>query len=251
MNFRLLLQYDGTDFHGWQMQGELRTVQGELTRVLSLLDDREIIVHGSGRTDAGVHAEGQVANVHLQRAITPGKLRNAINGNLSGDVRVIFAENVADDFHARYSALSKTYVYREVHGSVMSPFWARYAHQEARSLDLERMRRCSSLFIGEHDWSAFSAAQSDVESRVREVMAFDISNRWNGRGRCHLIELTITANGFLRYMVRSIVGTLLAVGRGEIDEATVERAIQHGERNLAGPTAPAHGLTLKSVQYEA
>jgi tRNA pseudouridine38-40 synthase len=251
MNFRLFLQYDGTDFHGWQMQGELRTVQGELTRVLSLLDDREIIVHGSGRTDAGVHAEGQVANVQLQRPITPWKLRNAINGNVRGDVRVIFAGNAPDDFHARYSALSKTYVYRVVHGSVISPFWARYAHQEARSLDLERMRRCSSLFIGEHDWSAFSAAQSDVKSRVREILALDISNRWNNRGRCHLIEFTITANGFLRYMVRSIVGTLLAVGRGEIDEATVERAIQHGDRDLAGPTAPAHGLTLKSVQYEA
>ena len=251
MNFRLLLQYDGTDFHGWQMQGELRTVQGELTRVLSLLDDRQVIVHGSGRTDAGVHAEGQVANVQLERAIKPWKLRNAINGNLRGDVRVIFAENAPDDFHARYLAHSKTYVYRLIHGPVISPFWDRYAHQEARSLDLDRMRRCGSLFIGEHDWSAFSAAQSDVESRVRKVMAFDISDRWNGRGRCHLIEFTVTANGFLRYMVRSIVGTLLAVGRGEIDEATVERAIQHGDRNLAGPTAPAHGLTLKSVQYEA
>ena len=251
MNFRLLLQYDGTDFHGWQMQGELRTVQGELTRVLSLLDDRQVIVHGSGRTDAGVHAEGQVANVQLQRAIAPGKLRNAINGNLLGDMRVIFAENAPDDFHARYSALSKTYVYRAVHGSVISPFWARYAHQEARSLDLDRMRRCSSFFIGEHDWTAFSSAQSDVDSRVRKVMALDISDRWNGRGRCHLIEFTISANGFLRYMVRSIVGTLLAVGRNEIDETTVKRAIQHGDRNLAGQTAPAHGLTLKSVQYEA
>src|SRR5437016_2349656 len=251
MNFKLLLQYDGTDFHGWQMQGKLRTVQGELTRVLSLLDDRQVIVHGSGRTDAGVHAEGQVANVQLQRAIMPWKLRNAINGNLGGDLRVIFAENAPDDFHARYSALSKTYVYRAVHGSVISPFWARYAHQEARSLDLDRMRRCNSLFIGERDWTAFSSAQSNVDSRVRTVTACAISDRSHGRGRCHLIEFTITATGFLLYMARSLVGTLLAVGRGEIDEATVERAIQHGERNLAGPTAPAHGLTLKSVQHEA
>src|SRR5947208_14339067 len=249
MNFRLLLQYDGTDFHGWQMQGELRTVQGELTRGLSLLDDRHVNVHGSGRTDAGVHAEGQVASMQLERAMTPWKLRNAINGNLRGDLRVIFAENAPDDFHARYSALSKTYVYRAVHGSVISPFWARYAYQEARSLDLDRMRRCNSLFIGEHDWTAFSSAQSDVESRVRKVTAFDISDRWNGRGRCHLIEFTVTANGFLRYMVRSIVGTLLAVGRAEIDRSTVARAISEGDRSLAGATAPAHGLTLMSVQY--
>src|SRR5207247_2871483 len=178
MNFKLLLQYDGTDFHGWQMQGELRTVQGELTRGLSLLDDRHVNVHGSGRTDAGVHAEGQVANVQLQRAITPWKLRNAINGNLRGDVRVIFAENAPDDFHARYSALSKTYVYRAVQGSVISPFWARYAHQETRSLDLDRMRRCGSLFVGEHDWSAFSVVHLDVKFWLRLVSAFCFLCRW-------------------------------------------------------------------------
>src|SRR5215468_7168947 len=112
MNYRLLLQYDGTDFHGWQIQENLRTVQGELTRVLSLLNGAEVVVHGSGRTDAGVHAEGQVANVHLTREFTPSKLRNAINGNLSPDVRVLFVDVAPDDFHARYSALSKTYIYR-------------------------------------------------------------------------------------------------------------------------------------------
>src|SRR5207244_9972304 len=114
MNFRLLLQYDGTDFHGWQTQTELRTVQGELTRVLSLLDGREVVVHGSGRTDAGVHAEGQVANAQLQRETSPQKLRDAINGNLPSDVRVLFVDLTADDFHARYSARSKTYIYRIV-----------------------------------------------------------------------------------------------------------------------------------------
>src|ERR1043165_3503117 len=140
MNFRLLVQYDGSNFHGWQIQSELRTVQGELTRVLSLLDGREVDVHGSGRTDAGVHAEGQVASVQLNREIAPEKLRNAINGNLAADVRVLSADFVPDDFHARYSAKSKTYRYRLIHGKVMSPFWARYAHQESRPLDLELMR---------------------------------------------------------------------------------------------------------------
>src|SRR5215467_2367627 len=122
MNYRLLLQYDGTDFHGWQMQGELRTVQGELTRVMSLLDGRDVVVHGSGRTDAGVHAEGQVANVHLQRDFSELKLRNAINGNLADDVRVLLVSGMPDDFHARYSAKGKRYSYRVAHGSVMSPF---------------------------------------------------------------------------------------------------------------------------------
>jgi tRNA pseudouridine38-40 synthase len=250
MNFKLLLQYDGTDFHGWQIQSELRTVQGELTRVLSLLDGREVVVSGSGRTDAGVHAEGQVASVQLHREFTPQKLRAAINGNLPSDVRVLFTDIAPDDFHARYSARGKTYVYRVVHGQVMSPFWSRYALQEGRPLDLDRMRSCARLFLGEHDWTAFSAAQSDAESRVRTISALNIDDGWNTRGACHLIQIAVTADGFLRYMVRSIVGTLLAVGRGEIDEATVARAIHEGERELVGPTAPAQGLTLKRVSYD-
>jgi tRNA pseudouridine38-40 synthase len=250
MNFKLLIQYDGTDFHGWQTQDGLRTVQGELMRVLSLLDDREVLVHGSGRTDAGVHAEGQVASVKLQREITPNKLRNAINGNLAADARVLFVEIASDDFHARYSAIEKTYVYRLVQGPIMSPFWGRFAHQEARRLDLRRMRECARMFIGEHDWTAFSAAQADTNARIRTITQFDLSDGWDGRGRCGLIEFTITANGFLRYMVRSIVGTLLGVGRGEITTETVERAIREGDRNLVGPTAPACGLTLQKVQYD-
>lgn len=250
MNYRLLLQYDGTDFHGWQMQGELRTVQGELRRVLSLLDDRDVVLHGSGRTDAGVHAEGQVANAQLQRKISPSKLRNAINGNLPGDVRVLFVDLVPEEFHARYSAKSKRYTYRLVHGSVMSPFWQRYAHQESRALDLPGMRRCAQMFLGEHDWTAFSAAQAEAETRVRKVTELNISDGWDGRGLCHLIEFTISANGFLRYMVRSIVGTLLAAGRHEMDEAIVLQAIRSGDRSLVGATAPAQGLTLMSVSYD-
>ena len=251
MNYRLLLQYDGTDFHGWQIQGELRTVQGELVRVLSLLEDRKVSVYGSGRTDAGVHADGQVANVQLQRKMSPQKLRSAINGNLAADLRVLFVDIVPDDFHARFSAAGKTYRYRVVHSQTMSPFWVRYAHQEARPLDLELMRRCARGFLGEHDWTAFSAAQSDAESRVRTVTQLEISDGWDSRGRCHLVEFTISANGFLRYMVRSIVGTLLAVGRYDIEAAIVRQAIVEGDRSLAGPTAPSHGLTLTSVQYES
>jgi tRNA pseudouridine38-40 synthase len=250
MNYRLLLQYDGTDFHGWQIQDQSRTVQGELTRVLSLLEGGAVAVHGSGRTDAGVHAEGQVASVTLQRQMSPQKLRNAINGNLAADVRVLFVDTAPEDFHARYSARSKTYVYRIVQGPVVSPFWARYSIQEARPLNLESMRQGARLFIGEHDWTAFSAAQSDAETRVRNVMDVGISTGWDGRGRCNLIELSVTANGFLRYMARSIAGTLLALARGEITEETVVRAIREGDRNLAGATAPAQGLTLQSVRYD-
>jgi tRNA pseudouridine38-40 synthase len=249
MNYKLTIQYDGTDFHGWQIQGELRTVQGELTQALSLIEGRNVVLHGSGRTDAGVHAEGQVASVHLEREFTPEKLRSAINANIGKDVRVIRAEQVNDDFHARYSARGKTYVYRTVNGPFLSPFWVRYAHQEARQLDLNQMCSCASLFPGSHDWTAFSAAQSDAESRIRTVTQLDVTERFDERARARLIEIRASANGFLRYMVRSIAGTLLSVGRGEIDETFVQAAIETGDRSLAGPTAPACGLTLVSVAY--
>jgi tRNA pseudouridine38-40 synthase len=250
MNFKLTIQYDGTDFHGWQIQDDLRTVQGEITRALSLIDGREVTVHGSGRTDAGVHAEGQVANVEVQRDITPAKLRAAINGNVEKDVRVLAAEVVDPDFHARFSALGKTYVYRIVNGPVISPFWLRYAHHEARPLDVDRMKRSAQLFLGSHDWTAFSAAQTDAESRVRTITLLDVRQAFDRRAQQQIVEIEAVADGFLRYMVRSIAGTLLAVGRGELDDEAVKRAIDTGERSLAAATAPACGLTLVAVQYD-
>ena len=245
MNYKLLLQYDGTDFHGWQIQEGRRTVQGELTYALSLIEGRSVNVHGSGRTDAGVHAEGQVASVEIQREITPSKLRAAINGNIGRDVRVLSCEVAANDFHARYSALEKTYVYRVVNGPVISPFWWRYAHHDARTFDLDRMKAVGELFCGEHDWTAFSAAQSDVEDRVRTVTGVEITERPDS-----LIEFRVSANGFLRNMVRAIAGTLMAVGRGELDRDAVAGAIETGVRPKAAVTAPACGLTLVSVRYE-
>ena len=250
MNYRLLLQYDGTDFHGWQIQGELRTVQGELTNALSLIEGRSVNLHGSGRTDAGVHAEGQVASVQIQREITTAKLRSAINANIGRDVRVLTIDAVPDDFHARYSALEKTYIYRIVNGPAISPFWWRYAHHDARRLDLEIMKRGAELFLGRHDWTAFSAAQSDVEDRVRAITRLEILPRVDERLRGTLIEIRVSAEGFLRYMVRAIAGTLLALGRGDLDLAAISAAIETGERPLAAVTAPACGLTLLSVRYE-
>jgi tRNA pseudouridine38-40 synthase len=248
-NFKLTIQYDGTDFHGWQMQSELRTVQGELTRALSLIDGRPVVVHGSGRTDAGVHAEGQVASVHIQREIAPDKLRSAINANVGADVRVIDAAIVAEDFHARSSAHGKTYIYRILNGPVLSPLWLRFAHQEARALDMDAMRRCAELFPGEHDWKAFSSAQSDAETKVRHLTRCEVVSRDDERARARMIEITLSANGFLRYMVRSIAGTLMAAGRGEMDRVRIVEAIENGDRSLVAATAPACGLTLVSVDY--
>src|SRR5678815_3968108 len=250
MNFKLTIQYDGTDFHGWQIQNGLRTVQGELTRALSLIEGREVVIHGSGRTDAGVHAEGQVASVQLQRPISEEKLRAAINGNVGKDVRVLEAEFVDDEFHARYSALEKTYRYRLVNGPVLSPFWLRYAHHDARHFDPKLMTNCAKLFLGSHDWTAFSSAQSDSETKTRTINGLTVVRQRDERGRCNVIEMTVSADGFLRYMVRSIAGTLMAVGRGELDIELVWRAINDGERSLVGATAPACGLTLLSVRYQ-
>jgi tRNA pseudouridine38-40 synthase len=250
MNFKLTIQYDGTEFHGWQMQGELRTVQGELTRALSQIDGRDVVVHGSGRTDAGVHAEGQVASVHLEKQISPEKLRAAINGNIGKDVRIIDAAIVDDEFHARYSALEKTYIYRIVNGPVISPFWLRYAHHEARPLDLRRMKSNAALFLGEHDWSAFSSAQSDSETKRRTITDIAVSEHADERARARIVEIRISAAGFLRYMVRSIAGTLLAVGRGEMDDQLVAQAIEGGDRSLVAATAPACGLALLAVRYD-
>ncbi len=247
MNFKITLQYDGTDFHGWQMQGDLRTVQGELTNALSLIDSRPVIVHGSGRTDAGVHARGQVASANLQKEITEEKLRAAINGNVGKDLRAMAVETVSDDFHARYSALDKTYRYRIVNGRVISPFLVRYAYHEARPLDVERMTKVARLFPGEHDWTAFSSAQSDSETKTRTITTLDVSEHCDEGSR--IIDVSITAEGFLRYMVRSIAGTMMAVGRGEMDNELVQRAIDQGDRSLVAATAPACGLTLMSVRY--
>jgi tRNA pseudouridine38-40 synthase len=249
MNYKLLIQYDGTDFHGWQSQDGLRTVQGELERALSLIEGNKVNVYGSGRTDAGVHAEGQVASVEIQREITPEKLRNAINGNVGKDMRVLAASVASDEFHARYSAIEKTYVYRIVNAPVMSPFWSRYAHHEARKVDLEVMQKAAESFLGKHDWTAFCAAQSDVEDRVRTITHLEITERTDERSRSTLVEIRVSADGFLRYMVRAISGTLLSIGRGELNSDAVQKAIAAGVRPTVAATAPACGLTLLSVRY--
>ena len=250
MNYKLLIQYDGTDFHGWQVQENDRTIQGELERVIGMLEDAKVNVTGSGRTDAGVHAEGQVANVMISRNFTPDKLRAAINGNLWRDIRIMKAEKAPDEFHARFSAKRKTYLYRIVNAAVMSPFWRRFAHHEHRPLDIASMTRAGRLMLGEHDWTAFSSAHSDGDSRIRTVLDFSIDSRWDSRASANVLEFQISANGFLRYMVRSIIGTLIEVGRGEKDSDTIQTAIVTGDRSLAGKTAPANGLTLLKVDYD-
>jgi tRNA pseudouridine38-40 synthase len=250
VNYKLLIQYDGTDFHGWQVQENDRTIQGELERVIGTLEGSPVRVTGSGRTDAGVHAEGQVANVVLNKEWTPIKLQKAINGNMWRDIRIMKVEEADDEFHARFSAKQKTYIYRVINAPVMTPFWRRFAHHEGRPLDVGRMNDAARLFLGEHDWTAFASAHTDGESKVRDVKRFSITSKWDDRANAAMIEFEITANGFLRYMVRSIVGTLLEVGRGDRGLEVVEAAIVSGERKNAATTASAKGLTLFKVEYD-
>ena len=191
-------------------------MQGELTKALSLIDGRDVVVHGSGRTDAGVHAEGQVASVVLQKEISPEKLRAAINGNVGKDVRVVLAETVSDEFHARYSAKEKTYRYTIINGPVLSPFWLRYAHQDARPLDVERMRSCARCFWNAR-MDAFSSAQTEAETKTRTVTALTIETRCDRRAAIRLLICRL-APGASAIHGEVDSGTFLAVGRSEMDE---------------------------------
>jgi tRNA pseudouridine38-40 synthase len=246
-NYKITIQYDGTNYHGWQIQPNHKTIQDELTRVLSLLDHRQVTVHGAGRTDAGVHAEGQVASFILEREFEPVKLREAMNGNLPRDIRISDVEPVSDDFHARFSAIGKTYCYKIWTGAVMSPFEYRYALFHRDKLDVEAMRRAAALLIGEHDFSAFTVADSEVQDHIRTLRRLDVQVESEAAGERILIYAT--ANGFLRYMVRTLAGTLMDVGRGFHSLEDVSKALASLERSKAGQTAKPHGLTLLRVDY--
>lgn len=242
-NFKITIQYDGTDYHGWQIQPNGRTIQGELTRVLSLLDHGPVTVYGAGRTDAGVHAEGQTASFFLRREYNPRGLRDAINGNLDRDIRVLDVEQVADSFNARFSARLKTYRYQIWTGAVVSPFYYRYVYHHRGKLDAEEMRRAATLLIGVHDFSAFTVLNTETEDRVRALKRLDIERREDS------VTLIAEADGFLRYMVRTIAGTLIEVGRGRRAASSMSEILRSRDRANAGSTAPAAGLTLVRVGY--
>jgi tRNA pseudouridine38-40 synthase len=242
-NFKITLQYDGTDYNGWQIQPNGRTIQGELTRVLSQLDGRPITVHGAGRTDAGVHAEGQVASFQLERSFKSQELRDAVNGNLDRDIRVFRVEEVPTDFNARFSAKLKTYRYRIWTSDVVSPFLRRYVHHYRGPLEIIEIRKLSALLIGRHDFSGFTVSSSDSSDHTRTIERIEILEQND------ILELLVSAPGFLRYMVRTVAGTLLDVGRGHLPIESAIAALNTGVRSKAGPTLPACGLTLVSIDY--
>ena len=242
-NYRITIQYDGTNYHGWQIQAKGRTVQGELRRALSILDHRPVTVYGAGRTDAGVHAEGQVANFFVERDFDLRELRDAINGNLDRDIRVLEVMPASDSFNARHSAKQKTYQYRIWTGDVISPFAFRFVHHCRAGLDVREMGRASEALVGAHDFSAFTVANSEAEEHIRTLIGVDIEETANE------ISIIVSADGFLRYMVRTIVGTLIEVGRGKRMATSVASTLESRDRANAGPSAPTNGLTLVRVDY--
>jgi tRNA pseudouridine38-40 synthase len=251
---RLLVAYDGTEFAGWQRQGRLRTVQGELEAVLGRIDKAPVAVAAAGRTDAGVHAAGMVASARLAAPIAADTLRRALNASLPGDVRVLAVEDAPDGWHARFHATSKTYRYWIWNGRVASPFARRYTWHVPQPLDVAAMAQAAPAVVGRHDFAAFKGQGSGARTTVRAIHASALTegpppDAWGG-GAARLLCYEVSGAGFLRYMVRGIVGTLVHIGRGKLDPDGLGRIVAGRDRAAAGPTAPPEGLTLWHVGYE-
>jgi tRNA pseudouridine38-40 synthase len=259
----LKLAYDGTGFVGWQRQAAGTSIQGLLELALSELDEQDVAVAGAGRTDAGVHALGQVASFSLRRTIDGRALARALNARLPRAVRALHAEEVSAEFHARFDARAKTYRYRLWNGDVLSPFERAYTwHLPGPTLDLDAMTAGAQLVAGCHDFVAFQSTGTDVRSTERTVFACRIDaapaaahplvarDRAGSEHGATLITFEVRGDGFLRHMVRTIVGTIVEVGRGKHDPAWVAEVIAARDRHAAGPTAPAEGLFLVGVDYD-
>jgi tRNA pseudouridine38-40 synthase len=242
-NLRLTIEYDGTDFSGWQRQDGQRTVQGALEAAFLEMTGETVIIRGAGRTDAGVHAAGQVANVFVGTRIPTGGYLRGLNSYLPVDVAVTAVEDAPPTFDARRSARGKIYRYQIWNHLVRSPLLHRRSWHQRKPLDTDAMRAAAALLVGEHDFRGFRASDCDRKNTIRWMRRFDVVRQ----GALCTFEVEGTA--FLKNMVRIMVGTLAAVGRGELGEATIREVLEGGDRTLAGVTAPAAGLTLFRVIY--
>ena len=246
--FKLTLQYDGTDYVGWQRQAAGTSIQGLLEDALHPIEGGHVNVHGAGRTDAGVHALGQVCSFKLHASIEPRALTLALNAVLPKDVRVAAAELMPDDFHARFSSTGKIYDYRIVTGLFASPFLRRYVWHVKGRLDPAVMREASTRFVGTHDFAAFEGHGAVRRTTVRTVRRLE----WSGGGSPEEpLVMRIEGDGFLRHMVRNIAGTLVDIGLRRRMPEDIEQIFASRARPQAGPTAPASGLFLRQVLYSA
>ena len=259
-NWKLTLAYDGTDFKGWQVQPGERTVQGELQAALGRIVGETPLPQGSGRTDAGVHALAQVASFVLQTRIPAANLQRALNGTLPASIRVTEAKLVRSTFHARHSAVAKTYEYRIFRALLCPPFLARYVYASRWPMDRSALDRAAAAFVGEHDFLSFAATDPDLAAREAGpaedgqqtgTVKTIFSSAWEERATAagNLLVYRVRGSGFLHHMVRNLVGTMLDIGRGRIAAEAIPKILAARSRTAAGPTAPGRGLFLHSVEY--
>jgi tRNA pseudouridine38-40 synthase len=249
--FKLTIAYDGTDFHGWQIQANKPTIQSEIVNVLQRLTQEKIVLHAAGRTDAGVHALGQVASFRTQSSLSAQEFQRALNALLPPAIRIAGAEEVGPDFNARWSALGKTYRYRLYRGKVVPPMIWRYVLHYPFPLDEDVMRDAASRFVGMHDFASFAASTGSEDddkerSTEREIYSTELLRSADNE------ELVFSVKGrsFLRYMVRKMVGTLLDVGRGRLSPQDIDRLFELRDRSKSGPTVPPQGLVMVEVQHK-
>lgn len=241
---KLTVAYDGTDFVGWQRQGRGVSIQGLVEEALSAIEGAPVTLHAAGRTDAGVHALGQIASARLESPIENWQLTRALNAHLPGAIRIIDVATMPDAFHARFSATGKAYEYRIWNARVQPPFVRLYTWHVIERLDLDAMQQAAAAIVGEHDFKGFRSARSMNHTTVRAIA----SAGWR-RGEDALLVFEIAGAGFLRYMVRSLVGTLVEIGRGQRSPDEMARLLASPDRSAAGKTAPALGLFLVKVDY--
>jgi len=259
--FKLTLAYDGTGFHGWQVQPGLPTVQGELQAALGRVTGESPLPQGSGRTDAGVHALAQVASFQLAAPIPAENLLLALNRTLPPAIRVIDSEVVSSTFHARHSAVAKSYEYRVFRGNICPPWVYPYVYRYSKRLDFVALEKAADVFTGEHDFTSFAASDPDQAARadssdpedeplatnIRRVFSSAWEKQSNDAGELWVYR--VRGNGFLHHMVRNLVGAMIDVGRGFITVERLKEILEARSRSQAGPTAPASGLFLSSVEY--
>ena len=247
--FKLVIAYDGTDFHGWQIQANKPTIQGEIIGVLRRITQESVVLHGAGRTDAGVHAFGQIGSFRTQSTLSAGEFQRALNALLPQTIRIVNAEEVGPNFNARWSARGKIYRYRLYRGRVVPPMLWRYVLHYPFPLDEDAMRDAAARFVGIHDFTSFAASTGSEEddnarSMEREIFSTELVRSADNE------ELVFTVRGrsFLRYMVRKMVGTLLDVGRGKLTPGDIDRLYELKDRSKSGPTVPSQGLCMVSVE---
>jgi tRNA pseudouridine38-40 synthase len=255
-NVKLTLAYDGTDFSGWQIQPGQPTIQGALADVLEKLTQQKPEIQGAGRTDAGVHATGQVANFKTHSELSAVEFQRGCNALLPPSIRVVAAEHAGPDFHARWNALAKTYRYRIFRGRVVPPFLWRYMQHDPYPLDFDAMSEAARQFEGEHDFTSFAASagseEDDEERTMTRVIYRSEMLRVVGEESAVSAEewvYVVRGKSFLRYMVRKIVGTLIDVGRGKLRPEDIPKLFDLRDRSKSGPTMPPHGLCLAEVEY--